>query len=83
MAASAEELQAMVARFRLDASGTRQAAVATAAPTAKPKLGSHSAKLGRKPLARHAVAAGSGSTAVSHAEAPHDQKEQAGAFEDF
>jgi methyl-accepting chemotaxis protein len=86
MAAGAEELQAMVARFRLDNGATRHGATMTTAPAPKPKPGdTHGGKLPtRKPLARHAAAAaGSASLTVSHAEVAHDQKEPANAFEDF
>jgi len=86
MAAGAEELQTMVARFRLESGGTRQGSALTAAPAPKPKLAeTHGVRSpARKPLARHAAAAaGSGSVAVSHADAPHDQKEKAGGFDEF
>jgi methyl-accepting chemotaxis protein len=82
MAASSEELQAMVERFRLDSSGVRRGQAAAHAPVSKLKLGeARSGKPARKPLARHA-AAGAGAVAT-HSDAPHEQKEQEHAFEDF
>jgi len=85
MAASAEELQGMVGRFRLDAGGTRQVAAPTAAAASKPNLGdTHGGKPTRKLMARHAAAGAGSSAAVSHTDAPQrEQKEKAGAFEDF
>jgi uncharacterized protein (DUF3084 family) len=83
MAASSEELQAMVARFRLD-SGTRQGVATGAASSAKPRLSEpRASKPARKPLARYAAAAGSAGAAVSQSEATHDSKEAAHTFEDF
>jgi len=87
LAGSSEELQAMVARFRLDSGGiTPGRATAVAPPPAsKPKPGdTHGGKPGRKALARHAVAgAGPASAAASQGDAAQHQKEQEHAFEDF
>jgi methyl-accepting chemotaxis protein len=82
MAAGSEELQAMVARFRLDSGVGRQASTA---PAFKPRpidLRGH--KPARKTLAHHAAAGvGSANAVVSHGDVPRDQTNDAHAFEDF
>jgi methyl-accepting chemotaxis protein len=82
LAASSEELQAMVARFRLDHGGIRQGQAKVAARASHIRSGdAHAGKPARKLLARHAAAGAD--AAAAHSDAPHDQKEQAPAFEDF
>jgi methyl-accepting chemotaxis protein len=87
MAAGSEELQAMVARFRLDAGGVRQGqSTASASSIAyKPKSGNaHGGKPARKPLTRHPAATAAPSSAgTGNSETTHDEKEREHAFEEF
>ncbi len=54
LASSSEELQAMVARFRLDGGGMRQTS-SGAAPAIKPRSDTFAGKPARKPLVRRAA----------------------------
>jgi methyl-accepting chemotaxis protein len=97
MAAGSQQLQAMVARFRLDANGTRQMAhgQASSMPAVKPAPAeAHVGQPPRKPLARRAAAAAGGAgAAISHttlhhvAPGPGDElnnpKGQSNGFEEF
>jgi len=89
LAASSDQVQQMVGRFRLDGDGMHQAASPSSA--GRPTTGeAHAAPAPRKPLARRAAAAAGGgaNSVVSHAAALEhgsepNERDEAHGFEEF